>query len=57
MPLPFPDRRSYMYLIIFAFAAMAGYVTGFMLDDHPLALMLGTLLCGVCAMVACALVS
>ena len=46
-----------MYLIIFAFTAMAGYVTGFMLDDHPFALMVGTLLCGVCAMVACALVS
>ena len=46
-----------MYLIIFALAAMAGYATGFMLDDHPIALMVGTLLCGVCAMVACALVS
>jgi hypothetical protein len=46
-----------MYLIIFAMSAMAGYVTGFMLDDHPVALMVGTLLCGVCAMVACALVS
>ena len=46
-----------MYLITFALAAMAGYVTGFMLDDHPVALMVGTLLCGVCAMVACALVS
>ena len=46
-----------MYLNIFAFAAMAGYVTGFTLDDHPVALMVGTLLCGICAMVACALVS
>jgi len=46
-----------MYLITFAFAAMAGYVTGFCLDDHPLALMVGTLLCGVCAMVACAMAS
>lgn len=46
-----------MDLIIFALAAMAGYATGFMLDDHPLALMIGTLLCGACAMVACSLVS
>lgn len=46
-----------MYLITFALCAMAGYVTGFMLDDHPVALMLGTLLWGVSAMVACALVS
>ena len=46
-----------MYLITVALAAMAGYVTGFCLDEHPIALMVGTLLCGVSAMVACALVS
>lgn len=38
-------------------ASMLGYVVGFVFDDHPLALMLGTLACGLCGMVAWSLVS
>ena len=46
-----------MNLITFTLALMFGYVVGFVFDDHPLALMLGTLACGLCGMVAWSLVS